>query len=74
MIDGDFNGTVWRDPERRGGRACLKGTRFTIAQLIAEHTKPSDVAEVAENLDLDKAQIRKFFAALAKRFDEVTGA
>jgi uncharacterized protein (DUF433 family) len=53
------------NPRRRGGVPVLKGTRFTVAQTLAELADTSGVDEVARNYDLDANVIRKMLEGLS---------
>lgn len=43
---------IWRDPDRSGGRACLIGTNFTVARLIAELADGRSIKKVARDFGL----------------------
>jgi uncharacterized protein (DUF433 family) len=53
------------DPNRRGGVPVLKGTRFTVAQTLAELADSAGVPEVASEFDLDEETIRRLLYGLA---------
>jgi uncharacterized protein (DUF433 family) len=53
------------DPKRRGGIPVLKGTRFTVAQTLAELADSTGVPEVANRFDLDEDTIRELLYGLA---------
>jgi uncharacterized protein (DUF433 family) len=53
------------DPERRGGIPVLRGTRFTVAQVLAELAETEGAEEVAENFDLEARVIRDLLNALS---------
>lgn len=57
------------DPQKRGGVPVLRGTRFTVAQVLAEIAEGRSVAELAEDFDLDPALLKKFLEGLAQSFD-----
>jgi uncharacterized protein (DUF433 family) len=46
------------NPQRRGGIPVLTGTRFTVAQTLAELAESSGVDEIADRFELDKEVIR----------------
>ena len=56
-------------PQKRGGVPVLRGTRFTVAQLLAEIAEGRSVAELAEDFDLDLDLIKKCLQGLAQSFD-----
>lgn len=45
---------IWRDPDRRGGRACLRGTSFTVTQMLAELADGHSLANLSKNFRLDR--------------------
>src|SRR5688572_15078881 len=56
-------------PQRAGGSPVLKGTRFTLAQLLGQLGDGDSLNEVAENFDLDREQLSGVLHALAAHFD-----
>ena len=60
-----LEGSVEIDAERRGGRAVLKGTNFTVSQTLVELADSSGVKDVADNFDLDAGLIAKMLHGLA---------
>jgi uncharacterized protein (DUF433 family) len=62
------------DPERRSGIPVLRGTRFTVAQVLAELAETEGVEELAENFDLDVHKIKDllngFSLLLNRPFDK----
>lgn len=61
---------VEMDPQKLGGVPILRGTRFSIPQLLAEIADGDSVEDVADNFELDKQQVQKFFHALAVFLDK----
>lgn len=57
------------NPQKRGGAPVLKGTRFSVAQLLAEIAEGRGVAEIAADFDLDLELIKKLLEGLALSFD-----
>lgn len=53
------------DPHRRGGVPVLRGTRFTVAQVLAELSETACIDEIAENFDLDAGMIRALLDGLS---------
>lgn len=53
------------DPRRRGGVPVLKGTRFTVAQTLAELAHSDAVEELAQNFELDVRVIREMLNGLS---------
>jgi len=54
MKSEDPAGRVDIDPKKCGGRACVKGTRFTVSQLVAELGDDQTLDEVASSFDLKR--------------------
>ncbi|HEV3006843.1 MAG TPA: DUF433 domain-containing protein [Pirellulales bacterium] len=52
-----------------GGIPVLKGTRFTVAQLFAELAEGESIDSLANEFDLDRAQLSTLLHALAVRVD-----
>lgn len=57
-------------PERLGGIPVLRGTRFSVAQLFAELADRAAVDELADDLELDPALIKRLLHALAVQLDK----
>jgi uncharacterized protein (DUF433 family) len=57
------------NPRKRGGVPVLKGTRFTLAQILAEIAEGRSVTELAEDFDLDLEIIKQFLEGLSIYFD-----
>ena len=53
------------DPERRGGVPVMRGTGFTVAQVLAELAETSGVDDVASSFSLDAADIREMINGLS---------
>ena len=53
------------DPQRRGGRAVLKRTGFTVSQTLVELADSTGVKEVAGNFNLDEKTIVDMLNGLA---------
>jgi uncharacterized protein (DUF433 family) len=53
---------------RIGGVPVLKGTRFTVAQTLAELAEIEGIAELAENFDIDEKLIRDMLTGLSLLF------
>lgn len=58
-------GVVEIDPDVRGGLPVLVGTRFTIAQVLAELADTHGVDEVASEFDLDADAIRSLLNGMS---------
>jgi uncharacterized protein (DUF433 family) len=61
----------------RGGVPVLRGTRFTIAQVLAEVADGSSVADLTTDYDLERSRIvgalRSLAAALDRQYKPLTG-
>jgi uncharacterized protein (DUF433 family) len=53
------------DPDIRGGVPVMKGTRFTVAQALAELAETSGVTEFAEEFDIDPTVVRNMLGGLS---------
>lgn len=45
---------IEQDPDRAGGKPVLQGTRFTVAQLLAELAEGRTLDELAQDAGLDR--------------------
>src|SRR6266568_885309 len=50
---------------RRGGVPVLRGTRVTVAEVLAEIADSSGVQEIADNFKLDAEQVKGVISALS---------
>jgi len=55
--------------QKRGGVPVLKGTRFTVAQLLAEVAAGRSVPEIAEDFNLERNLIERLLDGLALSLD-----
>lgn len=60
---------IWAHSLRRGGLPCLRGTRFTISQVLAELADGCCIAELAEDFDLDVDMIEAALRELALTYE-----
>ncbi len=51
--------------DKCGGVPVLRGTRFTIAQILAELAESGSVTDLAENFDLNPDDVSKALHALS---------
>ncbi len=65
-----FNDAIEVNPNRCGGSPTVKGTRFTIAQLLAELAEGQSYKEIAKNFNIDSTSIQNALNALAIQFDK----
>lgn len=56
-------------PAKLGGAPVLKGTRFSLAQLLAQLGDGDSLEDLVSNFDLDRDQLSGVLHALAKSFD-----
>lgn len=56
-------------PYVRGGRPVLKGTTFTVADVLAELSETNGVEEVAQDFSLKAKTIRDLLGALSLLFE-----
>jgi uncharacterized protein (DUF433 family) len=66
----NINDYVDSNPKKMGGKVCLKGTRFPVAQLIAE-LEDMTAGEIAIDFDLEPEIVFGFLNALSLELDEV---
>jgi uncharacterized protein (DUF433 family) len=57
------------DVLKRGGVPVLKGTRFTVAQLLAELAEGRSTSEIAEDFELEGEVIKNVLENLAILLD-----
>ena len=58
--------------EKRKGIPVLKGTRFTIAQLLAEIADGRNIVDISVDFELDLQTIRHFLEGLSLYLDRPT--
>ena len=56
---------VWTDPDRMGGQPCLRGTRFPVAQVLAELASGQSVNSIAALYETNQGKMEDFLAGLA---------
>lgn len=49
----------------RGGIPCLKGTRVTLAQILAQLADGESIDDIATDLALDRESLARFLNALS---------
>ena len=57
------------DQNRMGGVPCIKGTRFTFSQLLAELADGSSLTEICDDFDLDYKACTDALNAVATAFN-----
>lgn len=68
--------SIWVHPKRRGGLPCVRGTRFTVAQVLAELADGRCIDELADSFDMDVDMLEALLRELAltyERRDYVAG-
>jgi uncharacterized protein (DUF433 family) len=60
------------NPQKLGGAPLLRGTRFSIPQLLSEIAGGDAVGDISDNFELDKQQVQQLFHALAVFLDRPT--
>lgn len=61
---------IKRDPKVCSGKAVLRGTRFSVASLLAELAEGTESANaIAEDFDLDPALVREALEELAWKME-----
>ena|ERR1700733_10220976 len=61
--------SVETDIDRLGGIPVLAGTRFSVAQILAELADDTTVSKLAKNFKLDAEMIRSFLRGIAIELD-----
>ena len=61
--------TIRKDPDIMGGKPCLAGTRFPVAQVLRELAEGRSVDQLAADFDLDLDLLRDFMKELASMFE-----
>lgn len=61
---------IWTEKDRCNGLPCLRNTRFTIAQLIAEIAEHGSVEGVANSFNLDPDCIREALEDVSVFFNQ----
>ena len=58
------------NPDVRGGKLVLKGTRFPVSRLLAEISEGKySLREIANDYDLDYRRTKKFIEVLSIIYD-----
>jgi uncharacterized protein (DUF433 family) len=58
------------NPDKLGGVPLLRGTRFSIPELLSEIAEGDSTDDIADNFELDKQHIQEFLHALAVFLDK----
>lgn len=58
------------DPEIMGGFPVVKGTRFTLAQFLAELSASDSVLAIAQDFDLPYQNLRSVLDSLAEHYHQ----
>ena len=56
---------IWTDPDRCGGRPCIRGHRLTLAQMLAELSEGRSIQELEADFRLEEGQLAKALSELA---------
>lgn len=57
---------IWVDPQRLGGSPCVQGSRFSLAQLLAEMTDGT-LQDIADNFDIDYNRLEAAWISLVNQ-------
>jgi uncharacterized protein (DUF433 family) len=66
----ELSDCVERNPAKLGGVPVIKGTRISVAQVLAELGEGRNTEEVAADFDLDEALLRRLVQGLAISLDQ----
>ncbi len=61
---------IWTDKGRLGGKPCIRNTRFSVAQLIAELAEGRNLRELADDFRLDIGDVQGALEEVAQHFDK----
>lgn len=64
-----LDATIEIDPHKRGGVPVIKGTRFTVAQLLGEVADGYNITQISDDLDLDVTQVKEIIHGFAIYLD-----
>lgn len=68
---GELADCIEVDPRKLGGVPVVRGTRVSVAQILAEIGEGESTEDVAEDLQLDPALIKRLVTGLAVCLDRV---
>jgi uncharacterized protein (DUF433 family) len=68
VANGSLSQYIDIDPEIRGGVPVLHGTRFTVAQALAELAETSCLTEFSEEFDIDVEVVKNMLIGLSLIF------
>lgn len=61
---------IWTDKDRCGGKPCIRGHRFTVAQLLAELAEGDrSLKKICEDFGLPFEMCRGVIEQVAKEWD-----
>lgn len=61
---------IWTCPNRLGGKPCVSGERFSVAQLLAELAGGRSLKDIAEKFDIPHESLINVLHDLSKLFDK----
>jgi len=62
---------IWSERLRLGGKPCIRGHRFSMAQLLAELADGDKLSEIAENFDISYDEIKLAWTDLVSQLCEL---
>lgn len=57
---------IWSESLRLGGKPCVRGHRFSVSQLLAELAEGNSLQDIAENFEIELADLTQVLWDLAK--------
>jgi len=61
----ELHDCVESHPRLRGGIPCIKGTRVTAAQIVAQIAEGESIDEIAVDMSIDRDLLSRFIGAVS---------
>lgn len=65
----ELSDCIERNPQKLGGVPVIKGTRISVAQILAELAEGLSIEEVAQDFNLDLALVKRMVSGLSACLD-----
>ena len=63
--------SVWTDPQRLGGKPCLRGHRISVSQLLAEMSEGRSIKKLSEDFNLQPDLLYGMLEDLSLEFGDL---